>query len=131
MIFRLLRQRATIDDIPATATNNTTIDDIPATETNNPKINDITGSTAENVAVFRAVSFRKPRKKKRFIPPVKCRKCSKEIKGNCSSCLIKELQLIIKEKDKENRQLKRKISTQIKSIVGKDSKLDRLKDRMN
>ncbi len=109
---------APLDNViaPASSTVPTfeTMDDMPALLT-------------EEVAAPSEVSATR---KKRIIPPVDCLKCCREIKGKCSSCLIKELKSLIKEKDIENQRLRRSNSSQAKSIVQKDSKILKFKERI-
>ena len=69
-------------------------------------------------------------RRNRIIPPVNCLDCCKELKGKCSSCLIKELKALAKEKDKEIKRLQRSNSSQAKSIVSKDSKILKFKERI-
>ena len=109
---------APLDNIvePASLTvpNFETMDDMPALLT-------------EEVAAPSEVSATR---KKRIIPPVDCLKCRQEIKGKCSSCLIKELKSLVKEKDIENKRLQRSNSSQAKSIVRKDAKILKFKERI-
>lgn len=97
---------------------------------NNAAMNNIPEPAIVNVATLSSVSLKRPRQERRFIPLVNCSKCSKEIRGKCSSCLIKELKSIIYEKDKEIKELKSKDKIQVKTIARKDNKIISLKDRI-
>ena len=64
------------------------------------------------------------------IPPINCLDCCKELKGKCSSRLIKELKALVKEKDQNIKRWQRSNSSQAKPIVSKDSKILKFKERI-
>lgn len=69
---------------------------------------------------------KKQKRKYRIIPPSTCKMCKKEIKGQCAPCQVKELKMLVKEKDKQLKIVRRH---QVKSAMHIDNLKLKLKEK--
>ena len=57
------------------------------------------------------------------MPPTNCTRCKKSVKGQCMQCQIKELKLLVKEKDRLNKILETALEKSEKKAASLERKL--------
>ena len=93
-------------DNPITVLDSENDSSLPSTKATTTNVS-VTASTSELESqaskdyVPSAVLPTKLKRKFKITPPSQCMKCTRETKGQCAPCKIKELKMMVREKDKQ------------------------------
>ena len=127
----LLLEEGVSETASISAPSNGSEDNIAANEKSSPFTDHVTASSpaseviieTDDVVSVAPVQLKQRKRMKKIIPPTNCVKCKNTAKRQCMKCQIKELKLVVKEKDKLNKALKTALEKSEKKVACLESKL--------